>query len=145
MDGTYPPGSTFKLATATAALQTGLITPVLDFQRPWIVHHPELHRPGVHLHGQRVGGPARPIDVDQALTVSSDVFFYNLGYQFWQQPAVNTGFSRSRTSPREYGYGQPTGIDLPEQSLAQVDSPKERIKLHDEYPKAFPIRQLDDR
>jgi penicillin-binding protein 2 len=38
----------------------------------------------------------------------------------------------------EYGYGQPTGIDLPEQSLARVDSPKERIKLHAENPVAFP-------
>ena len=39
VDGTYPPGSTFKLATATAALADRPHLAVHDFQRPRVVHH----------------------------------------------------------------------------------------------------------
>ena len=42
IQGLYTPGSTFKLATATAALQTGLISTGLHLQRHRFVHHPRV-------------------------------------------------------------------------------------------------------
>ena len=78
-----------------------------------------------------------PIDLNTALTVSSDVFFYNLGFEFWQNRGIY-GEQPIENVAAEYGYGQPTGVDLYEQSLAKVDSPAERIKQHKEYPTAFP-------
>ena len=40
IDGFYTPGSTFKLATATAALQTGLISPGTPYYDDGRLHHP---------------------------------------------------------------------------------------------------------
>ena len=71
--GGYPTGSTFKLVTAVAALQSGLITP-----------DTVLHDPGSLTVGDQIfrnaGDVAHGvISLRQALTVSSDVFFYQLG------------------------------------------------------------------
>jgi penicillin-binding protein 2 len=136
VDGTYAPGSTFKLATATAALQTGLISQYTTFNDPGSFTIPDCTGLCTYTDNESEAQPA-PINVTQALTVSSDVFFYNLGFQFWQQRSVY-GLQPVENVAAEYGYGQPTGIDLPEQSLARVDSPEERITLHKENPIAFP-------
>jgi penicillin-binding protein 2 len=140
VDGTYPPGSTFKLASATAALQTGLFN-----QYKTIVDDGSFTIPncteGVCTYDDNdsEAQPA-PIDLSTALTVSSDVFFYNVGYDFWNDYEQNGQYGPQpiENVAAQYGYGQPTGIDLPEQSLAKVDSPEERIVQHKEYPKAFP-------
>ena len=137
VDGTYTPGSTFKLATATAALQTGLISPEQTFADPGSFTIPNCTGPGCTKTDNESEAQPSPINVTQALTVSSDVFFYNLGFQFWQNRST-FGLQPAENVAAEYGYGQPTGIDLPEESLARVDSPKERIKLHEENPVAFP-------
>jgi penicillin-binding protein 2 len=136
VDGTYPPGSTFKLATATAALQTGLITQYTTFRDPGSFTIPNCTGKCTYSDNDSEAQPG-PIDLNTALTVSSDVFFYNLGFEFWQNRGIY-GEQPIENVAAEYGYGQPTGIDLYEQSLAKVDSPAERIKQHDEYPKAFP-------
>jgi penicillin-binding protein 2 len=136
VDGTYPPGSTFKLATATAALQTGLITQNSTFVDPGSFTIPNCTGKCTYTDNESEAQPG-PINVTQALTVSSDVFFYNLGFQFWQNRSVY-GLQPAENVAAEYGYGQPTGIDLPEESLARVDSPGERDKLHKENPVAFP-------
>ncbi len=136
VDGTYAPGSTFKLATATAALQTGLISQYTTFNDPGSFTIPNCTGLCTYTDNESEAQPA-PINVTQALTVSSDVFFYNLGFQFWQNRSVY-GLQPVENVAAEYGYGQPTGIDLPEESLARVDSPDERMKLHKENPIAFP-------
>lgn len=140
VDGTYEPGSTFKLATATAALQTGLISQYTTIDDPGEFTIPNCTSGCTYTDNDNEAQPA-PIDVTQALTVSSDVFFYNLGYDFWEQ-RTKYGPQPIQTVAAEYGYGLPTGVDLPgeEQSdfFARVDSPAERQKLHDEDPKAYP-------
>ena len=60
-----------------------------------------------------------------------------MGFDFWQARS-QYGLQPIENVAAQYGYGQPTGIDLYEQSLAKVDSPAERIKQHDAHPKAFP-------
>ena len=137
VDGTYPPGSTFKLATATSALQTGLITQYTAFNDPGYFKIPNCTGTGCIKTDNESEAQPGPIDVNQAITVSSDVFFYNLGFEFWQDRGIY-GEQPVENVAAQYGYGQPTGIDLYEQSLAKVDSPAERIKQHDQYPKAFP-------
>ncbi len=137
VDGTYPPGSTFKLATATAALQTGLISQYTTFNDPGSFTIPDCTGLCTYTDNESEAQPA-PIDVTQALTVSSDVFFYNLGFQFWQQRSVY-GLQPAENVAADYGYGQPTGIDLPEQSLARVDSPDERISSTRRTPSRSPM------
>src|SRR5436305_4835386 len=79
IQGQYAPGSTFKLATALAALGHGMIDDKYT-----------LSDGGSIKIGNRIfknaGGEANGrVNIVRALTVSSDVFFYSLGHQFWAQ------------------------------------------------------------
>ena len=80
---------------------------------------------------------AGPIDLPTALTVSSDYYFYNLGYLFWAQQA-KYGETPIQNVAANYGLTEPTNIDLPEEATSRVDSPEVRKQLHAEDPVAFP-------
>ncbi len=110
--GGYPTGSTYKLVTAVAALQSGLITP-----------DTVLHDPGSLTVGNVVfnnaGGVAHgSIALRSALTVSSDVFFYQLGRDMDSRVDGNA----LQTWARRLGIGRRTGIDLPEEAPGFVPS-----------------------
>jgi penicillin-binding protein 2 len=132
------PGSTFKLVTATSALQTGLITPNTAYVDNNGYTAPNCTGPSCHLAddvGDHFNGTA--FNVTSALTVSSDAFFYQIGAEYWEARS-QYGQDPIQTTAGQYGYGQPTGIDLPGESTGRVDSPAERVKLHQESPTGFP-------
>ncbi|MGH9102038.1 MAG: penicillin-binding protein 2 [Acidimicrobiales bacterium] len=137
IDGLYTPGSTFKLATATAALQDGLITPstiIDDSTGTFTV--PNCH--GGKCVFQNSGGEVLgPLDVSQALTASDDVFFYTLGFDFWVS-RTHYGEDAIQRWAGAYGFGSPTGIALPGEASGMVDSPQVTARLHSQYPKAYP-------
>ncbi|HUY30451.1 MAG TPA: penicillin-binding transpeptidase domain-containing protein [Acidimicrobiales bacterium] len=126
-----PPGSTFKLATATAALQDGLITPYdyVDDTGSFTVGNITLHNAG----GEVLG----PVNVTSALTESSDIFFYTMGQRFWDAQG-RFGLMPIQHMAALYGLGVPSGIDLPNVSAGQVDSPVLRRQLHAYDPAAYP-------
>ncbi len=138
IDGLYTPGSTFKLNTATAALQTGLISPGFSYYDSG-----EFKTPGCQYNSttcvfhNSAGDPAGTYNVSGALTVSSDDFFYNLGYLFYAQSA-KYGATPIQDQAAQYSLGELTGIDLPGEAQGRVDSPAQRVKLHALAPKAFP-------
>ena len=108
----YPTGSTFKLITATAALEEGFITPdtVQVDNGSITVGGQEFSNAGDAVHGA--------IALRQALTVSSDVFFYLLG-----QDMNNSGDGQAlQRWSRRLGIGRETGIDLPEEGPGFVPS-----------------------
>jgi penicillin-binding protein 2 len=139
IEGQYTPGSTFKLNTATAALQTGLwpvnqyYNDTNSFQVPGCM--PKT-APGCQLHNA-AGDVGGEMNISTALTVSSDDFFYNLGEKFYEQ-AGTYGQTPIQNQAAEYSLGQLTGIDLPGEEAGRVDSQAERLKLHAEAPAAFP-------
>jgi penicillin-binding protein 2 len=109
--GGYPTGSTFKLVTAVAALESGTITPDTP-----------LNDPGSLTVGTQVfknAGDAAygVLALRQALTVSSDVFFYQLGMQMDRQGMPLQQWAR------RLGLGRRTGIDLPEDSPGFIPDP----------------------
>jgi penicillin-binding protein 2 len=110
--GGYPTGSTFKLITATAALQSGLITPytVLNDPGSLTVGNVVFNNAGGVAHGA--------LALRQALTVSSDVFFYQLGRDMDSRGDGNA----LQTWARRLGIGRRTGIDLPEEAPGFVPS-----------------------
>jgi len=133
LQGLYAPGSTFKLVTGIAALEKGLITPkdtVADTGSITV---------GGQIFRNALSEPHGRIDLPRAVTVSSDVYFYDLGKRFWE--------ARDRLGPtpiqdvaHSLGMGGPTGIDLPFESDGRVPDPASRKKTHDANPVAFPTR-----
>jgi penicillin-binding protein 2 len=98
IQGMYPPGSTFKIIMAAAALEEGIINP---FTRigcsgglPFGNHTFRCWKRGGH----------GSVNVHEALVHSCDVFFYKVGQRL--------GVDAIARYAREFGLGAPTGIDL---------------------------------
>jgi len=133
VQGFQPPGSTFKLVTATAALNTGLITPYTIIDDTGSYPLPG----GAPLHDAD-NVPLGPINVVTALTRSSDFFFYTLGGQFWADRA-RYGLTPIQNEAHLYGLGVPSRVDLPSDEVQNgwVDSPQTRKLLHEQAPKVY--------
>jgi penicillin-binding protein 2 len=110
----YPTGSTFKLVTATAALESGYLTPgtVLNDPGSLTVGGVTFKNAGDAIFG--------PLALVQALTVSSDVFFYQLGRD------MNARGMPLQAWARRLGIGRRTGIDLPAEEPGRLPTPRWR-------------------
>jgi penicillin-binding protein 2 len=119
--GGYPTGSTFKLITATAALESGLITPDTPLNDPGelTVGDVTFKNAGEVAHGV--------ISLRTALTVSSDVFFYQLGRDMNREGMPLQHWSR------QLGLGSRTGVDLPEEGPGFVPGPKWRDRQYAKF------------
>lgn len=117
ISGLYPTGSTFKLVTAMAALESGVITtstPIYDGGSIMIGEQ----------RFQNAGGAAYgSVSLVPALQVSSDVFFYTLGWKMW-----DTG--ELQRWAHKLGVGRTTGIDLPGEAEGLLPSEKWRNDLY---------------
>ena len=138
VDGLYTPGSTFKLVTATAAIDDGLISPSSYIYDPGFFRIPNC-RSGCLFHNNE-SESLGSLNVQTALTASDDVFFYNLGYDFYAQRG-RYGPEAIQDVAKQYGLGQPTRWELGGGVVGRVDSPSERLYLHQHYPTAFPNYQ----
>lgn len=126
VQGLYTPGSTFKLITATAALQTGIFSPNTYINDTGTYKVPGCLQ-GYHgcvFHDDETSGAGR-INLPLALTKSSDYYFYNLGYLFWSQQK-KYGETPIQNVASQYGLDQYTNIDLPNEVAGRVDSPQVR-------------------
>ena len=101
-DGTYAPGSTFKMCTAVAALETGVITPdtIIRDQGVYTYYKDPQPRCWVWANGYTHGR----INVSQAITDSCNYFFYEVG-RLTGQEAINDYAT-------QFGLGQRTGIEI---------------------------------
>src|SRR6266508_4529917 len=122
IQGQYAPGSTFKLITGLAGLDTKLITPDEKVNDTGClkVDVLEFCNPGEKEHGT--------VDLPSALTVSSDVYFYEIGRDLWQYyndevnkkgGAPKRGYAIQDTA-KEFGFGTPTGLGLPGEAAGRV-------------------------
>jgi penicillin-binding protein 2 len=119
IQGGYPTGSTFKLITATAALESGLITPdtVLFDGGSLTIGDIVFKNAGGAAYGA--------LALRQALTVSSDVFFYQLGRDM---DGRGDGLALQRWA-RRLGIGRRTGVDLPAEEPGHIPTPSWRNQL----------------
>jgi penicillin-binding protein A len=81
LNQTYPPGSTFKLITAAAALSTGTYTPTTVIPAPETLPLPQSTAILKNFHGESCGGQATLIE---ALTISCNTAFGGLGLALGQ-------------------------------------------------------------
>lgn len=114
----YPTGSVFKPITALAALDSGTITPQT------IINDSGKFDLGDGNVLQNAGGAAYgSIDLRQALKVSSDVFFYNLGWDM----NVDTGDGGPLQEwAANLGIGEPTGLDIGGETAGRLPTPEEQ-------------------
>ncbi len=139
IQGLYTPGSTFKLITATAELQTGILSPDQYINDTGTFVVPQCFNKTNHgcIFHDDDNEAAGEVDLPTALTVSSDYYFYNLGYLFWNDQA-QYGQTPIQNVAAGYGLTETTNIDLPDEAQGRVDSPEVRKELHAEDPQAFP-------
>lgn len=119
----YPPGSTFKLVTATAALEEELVR--TDEKMP-------LPCGGVFRYGRwlfHCWNPSGhgPLDIAGGLKNSCNVFFFQVG--------VRVGIDNLNKYARAYGYGGRTGIPIPHENRGLVPS---RERLERKWGKKWP-------
>lgn len=106
VSGQYPPGSTFKMMTALAALESGAIG---LGTRVYCPGHLDL---GSHrFHCWKKGGHGS-VDVETALAGSCDVFFYEVGRR--------TGIDNIARMARRFGLGSKLNLDLPREKPGLV-------------------------
>lgn len=119
IQGGYPVGSTFKLITASAALQGGLITPATT------LYDPGYLKVGGVTFKNAEGAKNGALSLRDALRVSDDVFFYKLGllaYNSGNGTLIQHWASR-------YGLGHLTGIDVPGELPGLIPTPAWRNNL----------------
>lgn len=115
LQGGYPPGSTFKAVTLSSALQLGLLTPSSQIGSPAELKlYDTVFK---NFRGESYGALTPP----QAMEVSSDTFFYELGARFWRK-RLSGGQEFQQDWARRFGFGSATGIDLPGEGEGRVPS-----------------------
>lgn len=136
--GAYPPASTYKLATSYAALKLGMITPQTNINDAGSYRLTGCKGDGKgcvkHNSGNQVHGS---VGLREALTVSSDVFFYKIGDEAWLRRNA-LGDDALQKYMGELGYGAKTGIDLPAESAGSVPTPKREAETAAALFKAAP-------
>ena len=124
--GLYPPGSTFKLVTSTAALAEHVITPFTTLVDRGPIYLPNFFFPNDPTQAQefvswnhKLNILHGPMTIVEGIGFSNDIFFYYLGGGF---PDYMTGLGSERLAKwmRLYGFGELTGVDLPGEVTAFV-------------------------
>lgn len=114
--GLYPPGSTFKPFMGMALLESGKITQNTIVPAPgaWSI-------PGSrHIFRDSVRSGHGSANLSKAIQVSSDTFFYRLGYEM--------GIDKASPYLAQFGFGQKTGIDLPSEYTGVLPSREWKAK-----------------
>ena len=144
IDGEFPPGSTIKPFYATAGLNEGTISPTTTYTCGGEIRVPVVgdESGGNNYKCWVYPGHHGPMAVEQALAQSCDCFFYNVGAPGQQIPGTNQllhyynpgdsiphdfsglGIDKMAQYLDDFGFGKPTGIELPSEATGLVPTPK---------------------
>lgn len=139
ISGLYLPGSTWKLTTALAALKEGIFTPtslyndIGYFERPCTA---EEKQSGVKCQWKNAGRtPHGLVDLRSAMKVSSDAYFYQIGYELVKRgPGKDDSI---QVAARSLGFGKPTNVRLPYERRGAVPDREYKKRLSQLYPKIY--------
>ncbi len=120
----FPPGSTFKIITASAGLERGVLTPGFEVQCNggmkmgrwfgcWATH-------GAH------------IGLDKSLAKSCDVFYYQAALKMGDPEG--SGPTYLAETARKFGLGRETGLDLPSDEAGLIPDPAWRARVNKTRP-----------
>lgn len=117
VQGQFPPGSTFKISSLSAAVGAGSnLYGTYECPSSLNVGNRVFH----NSEGQGFGS----MNLETAIAVSCDTIFYRFGYEEWQQdggihPVKNPRDPMPHMA-RAFGFGSKTGIDLPSESAGRI-------------------------
>ena len=126
----YPPGSTYKMATAIAGLNEQIITRYTQINDKGVYDVYEDYQPVCYLwtasHGSMTHGL---IDCAQALAVSCNYYFYEVGRR--------VGWKRMDEVAKTLGLGEPTGVELAEAKGYRANPDSKRALYKDADMQVF--------
>jgi penicillin-binding protein 2 len=128
IQGQYAPGSTFKVVTSAAALDHGGYTLTGTYDCP-----ATLTEGGRTFHNFDNEGAKGSITFAQALTISCDTFFDEVGATLWNADGQLAGANAQELVVNEaklWKLGQDTGIDLPIDAKGNIES-RQDLKDYD--------------
>jgi penicillin-binding protein 2 len=112
----YPPGSTYKIISAIAALEDSVAKPSTTF---YCTGHFKFGNKDFLCHRGHGHGS---VDMTRAIQVSCNSYFYNL--------VRRIGFERWTKYGKMFGFGQKTGVDIPDEQTATIPSREYFDKLY---------------
>lgn len=107
------PGSVFKIVTAAALLKSTGLDPAERFMCQGYLHTPDAWRCAIY---QRHGIGHGQIGLVEAIAESCNVYFFHHAGQMGPEPLVHWAM--------RFGFGQPTGIDLPQEASGLLPTPR---------------------
>jgi penicillin-binding protein 2 len=107
-----PPGSTFKVAAAAALLESHAVAPDDAFACQGYLHRPDQQRCELYV---RQGIGHGDVRLSDALALSCNVYFYHFAVQMGARPLLDWA--------ERFGFGRPTGIDLPDEAAGSLLPP----------------------
>jgi penicillin-binding protein 2 len=113
---TYPPGSTYKMITAIAALNEGIITP------QWTIYCPGYYRIGQRVIRCWKGDGHGEMNLISAIKNSCNVYFYQLG--------LKIGIDHWNRYSQMFRFGKKTGIELKTEKAGLVPSKEYYNKVY---------------
>jgi len=116
--GQYPPGSTFKVMMAAAALESKTVTPSTT------VFCNGGYQFGRRLYHDWKKGGHGPVDLRKALVHSCDVYFYTVGQRM--------GIDLMAEYGHQFGLGEETGVELPSERIGIMPSSAWKQKAKNE-------------
>ncbi len=129
----FPPGSTFKLSTATGALNEGVVTPTTLIDAPAMIGLKNIFSPTdpgsiqyyydwtYTFYGETSG--LGKIPFLECIARSSDVCFYKVGGGYAGEIDQGLGIYRLQQYAQALGYNQPSGIELPGELSGLIPDP----------------------
>lgn len=131
IQGAYPPGSVFKAVMAVAGLTEGVITPNTKINCPGYL---SFGKRRYHCHKHSGHGP---VNLEMAMTLSCDVYFYVLGQRL--------GIDRIHEYAKKFGLDRKSGINLQNENPGLIPSTQWKKKYYKNTPsqqKWFPGETL---
>ncbi|MGN0664665.1 MAG: penicillin-binding transpeptidase domain-containing protein [Negativibacillus sp.] len=122
--GTYMPGSIFKPVVGVGALAEGII------DRDTKIECTHIYNRFLPYYPAQCLGTHGFININFALTVSCNIFFYEAGYQL--------GIEKIADYAKQLGLGVPTGIEI-EEALGRVSTPElfEELRANNDPPESW--------
>jgi penicillin-binding protein 2 len=141
--GQFAPGSTFKVVSSSAMLQSGRFTPSAPVGASTYTC-PSSYKVGTQTFTNAEDRGHGPLSLTGAIEVSCDTVFYQAAFSEWLRDGGLTPVKKPAdifiNEALAWGFGKPTGIDLPAEAggviLTRADIAAQYAQLRPSYCKA---------